>query len=316
MNCDTQLPEQPAILLTGATGFLGSALLRRLLASGRSVVVVVRNTSRYDRITDLLSDPQLLLIHNTPEGLDAAFQQHRIGTIIHTATEYGRGDASVASILDSNLILPIRLAELGVKHGVRGFINTDSYFNKPGGSYSNLLNYSLSKRTLLIWLEKFSPKLSIANVILEHLYGPHDSRTKFVEDMVRSIAIERKASLDLTHGHQKRDFIFITDVAEAFIKILQHMEDHTFPFKVFEVGSGKSMPIRDFVLAIAQISGSSTQLNFGNIDYRDDEMMSSRADTRGMKDLGWQPTVEPTEGISRILQAYCGTHLSAEPAAR
>lgn len=295
---------QPTVMLTGATGFLGSAILRRLLASGRSVVAVMRHTSCYDRVSDLIADPNLIWVTNTPDSLNSAFEDHQIDFIIHTATEYGRGDGSVASILDSNLVLPIRLAELGVSHGVRGFINTDSYFNKPGGSYSNLLNYSLSKRTLLIWLEKFSPRLSIANVILEHLYGPYDSRTKFVENMIRSIAIERTAYLDVTYGHQKRDFVFITDVVEAFMKILEHMEKHTFPFKIFEVGLGKSLPIRDFLLAIAAISGSPTQLNFGAIEYRDDEMMNSRADIRGLLDLGWRPTVEPEEGIKRILQAY------------
>ena len=116
MSDITQLSLQPTIMLTGATGFLGSAILRRLLESGRLVVAVVRDTSRYDRINDLLTNPNLLRVKNTPDNLNDAFEQHRIGTIIHTATEYGRNDGSVASILDSNLILPIRLAELGVKH--------------------------------------------------------------------------------------------------------------------------------------------------------------------------------------------------------
>lgn len=304
MSGNTRALVQSTVVLTGATGFLGSALLRRLLESGRPVVAVVRHTSRYSRITDLLADPNLILVENTPEGLSGVFEQHRIGIIIHTATEYGRCDTSVASILDSNLILPIRLAELGVKYGVRGFINTDSYFNKARGAYSNLQNYSLSKRTLLTWLERFSPRLSIANVILEHLYGPYDSRTKFVEDMVRSIAFERKAVVDMTYGHQKRDFIFVSDVVEAFMKILHHMEEHAFPFKVFEVGLGESMPVRDFVLTIANISDSPTQFNFGAIEYRDDEMMNSRADIGGLTDLGWMPTVEPKEGIGRIIRAY------------
>lgn len=304
MRGNIQLSKNSAIMLTGATGFLGASILRQLLASGRSVVAVVRHNSQYDRITDVLSHSNLIRVENTPEKLNAAFEQNRIRTIIHTATEYGRGEGSVANILDSNLILPIRLAELGVKHGAHGFINTDSYFNKPGGSYSNLLNYSLSKRTLLTWLEKFSPRLNVANVILEHMYGPYDSRTKFVENMVRSIAIERTACLDMTYGHQKRDFIFITDVVDAFMKILEHMEQHAFPFKVFEVGFGRSMQIRDFVKAIADISGSSTQLNFGAIEYRDDEMMNSRADIRGLLDLGWTPAVEPEEGIRKIIKTY------------
>lgn len=298
---------QPSIVLTGATGFLGSALLRRLLQSGRSVICTIRSTSRRDRIADLLQSPNLTLVDSASEGLEDAFRQYHVGTVIHTATEYGRGQTPLASILDSNLILPIRLAELGVKYGVRGFINTDSYFNKPGSSYSNLLNYSLSKRTLLVWLEKLSSQISITNVVLEHLYGPNDNRTKFVEDMIRSIAIEHRPSVRLTHGHQKRDFIFVSDVVDAFMRILVHIENHEFNFKKFEVGCGEGIQIRDFVSTIAEISRSPTRLDFGAIDYRDDEIMNSRADIRDMLDLGWKPMIKPAEGIRNIVQAYGGT---------
>jgi nucleoside-diphosphate-sugar epimerase len=304
MSHTTSNEQHRPVLLTGATGFLGSALLRRLLLSGRRVLATVRHTSSRHRISDLLENPNLSLIESTPEGLSLAFSSQRIGTIIHTATEYGRGEMPVAGILDSNLILPIRLAELGVQHGALGFINTDSYFNKRGGSYSNLLNYSLSKRTLRIWLETFAKQINIANVMLEHIYGPFDSTTKFVEGMIQSIAIARRERLGLTHGHQRRDFVYIDDVVEAFIKILDHIEHHAFDFKTFEVGSGKSIQIRDFVKIIATTSQSPTILEFGALDYRDDEIMNSCADNRDIRTLGWQPTIEPQQGILSILNAY------------
>ena len=296
--------SRPAVLLTGATGFLGSSLLRRLLQTDRLIIATIRQTSNQERISDLLSHPNLIFVSSAPDSLERTFEKNQIGTIIHTATEYGRGNAPVASILDSNLVLPIRLAELGTRYKTCGFINTDSYFNKFGGSYSNLLNYSLSKRTLLVWLEKFSSQISIANIVLEHLYGPQDSRSKFVEDLIRSIAIERKESIDLTHGHQKRDFVFLDDVVDAFVKVLEHIEHHTFKFKTFEVGCGKGIPVRDFATTVAQLSGSTTRLDFGAIDYRDDEIMNSFADTRALSELGWKPSIEPREGIRRILKAY------------
>jgi len=295
------------VLLTGATGFLGSSLLRRLLLTDRLVLATVRPTSKTERIIDLLSHPKLILVNSDAGTLERTFQQHQIGTIIHTATEYGRGQTPVASILDSNLVLPIRLVELGTRYNAGGFINTDSYFNKLGGSYSNLLNYSLSKRTLLVWLEKFSPQISIANVVLEHLYGPQDSKSKFVEHVIRAVAIDRNKSIKLTHGHQKRDFIYLDDAVDAFVKVLEHIENQKFKLKTFEVGHGKSIQIRDFVKAVAQISNSSTSLDFGEINYRDDEIMNSVADTRALFELGWKPTIEPNEGITRILRAYDST---------
>lgn len=291
-------------MLTGATGFLGSAILARLLESGHDVVAVVRNTSKFDRISHLLECPRLVKVNNTPDCLSEAFATHKIDTVIHTATEYGRGDRAISNILDSNLILPIRIAELGAQNQLRNFINTDSYFNKPGGSYSNLLNYSLSKRTLLTWLEKFSTKINISNLVLEHLYGPNDSRSKFVEDMVRKIAIERKPYVDLTYGHQKRDFIYISDVVEAFITVLNHSSRQSSPFKNFEVGLGHSMQVRDFVLEISRLSQSPSLLNFGAKEYRDDEMMNSKADIRELTNLGWHPKISPKEGIKHILDSY------------
>ncbi len=163
------------ILLTGATGFLGSHLLDQLLRRGDEVVALTRSTSSHARIRPCLANPALRLFEvdrNDPRDI---FDRGQVDTIIHVATEYGRGDAPLYSILDANLILPLRLAELGIAGGVRCFINTDSFFNKYGNSYSNLLNYSLSKKSLLNWLEKLAGDLKIINVVLEHMYGPGDS---------------------------------------------------------------------------------------------------------------------------------------------
>lgn len=304
MQLSTGHKSEPLVLLTGATGFLGSALLRRLLLSDRLIVASIRPTSNRERIADLLHHPNLSLISSAHDSLEETFKKYNIGTIIHTATEYGRGQMPVASILDCNLVLPIRLAELGSRYGVRAFINTDSFFNKSGGTYSNLISYSLSKRNLLVWLEKFSPQINIANIVLEHQYGPNDSPEKFVEGIIRSIAIERKKSIELTHGHQKRDFIFIDDVVEAFLKVFQYIENQNVGFKTFETGSGAGIPVRNFVNIVAELSGSPTRLDFGAIDYRDDEIMNSYADIRTLSELGWRPTIQPEEGIKRILKAY------------
>ena len=292
------------IALTGATGFLGSALLAQLLARGHEVVAVKRSSSSVAKIQRCIGNPSLRLFDIDVEDPLRLFEQYPVNTIIHTATEYGRGATPLHGILDANLILPLRLAELGMQRGVRCFINTDSFFNKNGNSYSNLLNYSLSKKSLLIWLEKLSANIKIINVVLEHLYGPGDSPSKFVESVIRKVAVEQPPHIALTHGHQQRDFIFIDDVVEGFLCLLEYGQQQDFRFETFELGTGQATQIRDFVDSVRELSASPTELGFGDIPYHADEIMHSAADTSRLERLGWTPSVPLRDGIQRILREH------------
>lgn len=292
------------ILLTGATGFLGSAILAQLLKRGDEVVAIKRSSSSVDKIRAYLDYPSLHLADIDKKDPTGLFDHYQIDTIIHTATEYGRFEVPLYNILNANLVLPLQLAEIGMQRGVRTFINTDSFFNKGGNSYSNLLNYSLSKKSLLIWLDKLAGKLSIINVVLEHMYGPGDSPTKFVEHAIRKIGVERVPHMALTHGHQRRDFIYIDDVVQAYLKLIDYGRSEELRFETFELGTGQSIQVRDFVHQIKSIAGSNTVLGFGDIDYRPDEIMSSHADISRLERLGWRHSVSFETGIGRILAEY------------
>ncbi|MDP1595532.1 MAG: NAD(P)-dependent oxidoreductase [Methylotenera sp.] len=292
------------IVLTGATGFLGSNLLGKLLADGYEVAAIVRTNSNLHGIEKWIDHKNIKLYNIEKTNLRLIFEENKVDAIVHTATEYGRGEGAISKILEPNLILPIRLIELGIEHKTACFINTDSYFNKVGSSYSNLLNYSLSKKSLLVWLQQLSNRIRVINVTLEHMYGPWDSRSKFVENLIQEIAVERISRVHLTHGHQKRDFVYVDEVAEAFIKLIGYGCSHDFSFKSFEVGTGKSIQVRDFAQKIKDISHSSSLLGFGDIEYRSDEIMDSKADISTLAELGWVPKVGIQEGLSRILDCY------------
>lgn len=292
------------IVLTGATGFLGSNLLGKLLTDGYEVAAIVRTNSNLGRIEKWINHGNIKLYNIESVNPRLIFEENKIDAIVHTATEYGRGGGAISKILESNLILPIRLIELGIEYSTICFINTDSYFNKGGSSYSNLLNYSLSKKSLLVWLKQLSNQIRVINVTLEHMYGPGDSRSKFVENLIQEIAIERIPRVKLTHGHQKRDFVYVDDVANGFIKLIEYGCAHEFTFKNFEVGTGESVQIRDFAQAVKEHSHSTSVLGFGDIEYRSDEIIDSKANISALAELGWVPTIGIHEGLSRILHCY------------
>ena len=289
------------ILITGATGFLGSRLLEALLNAGNQVVAVKRSFSDVHRLQRVAGRKGLHFVDIDLVEPERVFQNYKIDTIVHTATEYGRSGTPGFKLIEANVLLPLRLAEIGINSGVRCFINTDSYFNKRSSLYSNLINYSLSKAQLLTWLRQMPGQLQVVNVVLEHIYGPEDSDSKFVESMIQNIAVKKVDRVSLTHGHQKRDFIYLDDVVSAFMLLIEYGRHNNFSFSSFEVGTGTSVQIRDFLEEIKIISSSDTTLGFGDIAYRSDEIMESKADIKRLLELGWTPTVSISDGVSKIL---------------
>jgi len=166
-----------------------------------------------------------------------------------------------------------------------------------------MVNYSLSKKVFLIWLRHFSKRIKVCNLVLEHIYGEGDSQPKFVPMMIEAIAINPQARLELTHGHQKRDFVYISDVVSAYKAVVSFAEKNNFRFKNFEVGTGNSTSIKEFAETIREVSNSETNLNFGILPYRDDEIMNSFADPIELRNIGWKSVVSLKEGVSRTIKA-------------
>ena len=291
------------ILLTGATGFLGSHILKGIINKTENTVIVLkRSFSNVSRINSLVNNSRVSFYDIDKYSLEEVFKDNDIDVIIHCATNYGRTDNSSYEVLETNLMLPVKLLDLAVKFGVKTFINTDSYFNKDNMSYSYLLNYSLSKKSLLLWLKYFSHRLKIVNMVLEHIYGEDDNKSKFVYQMLDNIVVKQVKSIDLTYGDQKRDFIYVDDVVDAYIKILDYSQNHAFRFKSFDIGTGQAVSIKDFVQSIKLISESPTILNFGALPYREDEIMCSKADIIDLSDIGWYPKYSYKEALMKIVK--------------
>jgi len=283
---------------------LGSHLLKKLLIENHHVVALKRSFSKLDKINSFIDHPNLTLFDLDVGNLEDVFAKGDIEIIIHTATEYGRAESTIHLVLETNLVYPIKLIEMGIKYKVRSFINTDSYFNKENFFYSHLLNYSLSKRSLVSWLNQLSDRIYIANVMLEHIYGPEDSETKFVEKLVQDIAIKQIERVSLTHGHQKRDFIYVDDVVSAYMHLIYHMKSAKTKYSIYQMGTGESIPVRRLAETIKELSGSRSVLGFGDLDYRSDEIMDSKADNSALMDLGWRPIITLREGLTNIIKFH------------
>jgi len=282
--------------LTGATGFVGSHILKRLIELGEDVVIIIRETSSLERIQNL-NGFSVFKVNNQLSNLDELYKRYQINTIIHVSTEYGRS-LNYSSVLLSNVIFPIKLIEKADMKNLKLFINTDSFSSKFQNS-SYLKEYVSSKKIFKEYLKSLFA-FQVINLQLEHVIGEYDSNGKFITFLFDEMLSDRK-QIKLTEGNQKRDFIYISDVVDAYIVTLKY-KNYKKNFIQFEVGTGQSISIKEFVYTMHKILQSKSELLFGSIETRTDEIMDSRANNKDLIKLGWFPKFTIQIAIQNILK--------------
>lgn len=280
-------------LLTGATGFLGSNLLRALLRQNARVIALKRTQSDTWRVSDVAGACTWYDLDQVP--VEEIVAGNAIDVIVHCATDYGRRAVQPTEVIAANLTLPLRLLQAAAGGHVRAFVNTDTVLDK------RVSYYSLSKRHFADWMTFFAEQFVCVNVALEHFYGPLDDRSKFVTRIVCDV-LQETAAIDLTPGLQKRDFIYIDDVVAAFERIFEFAMQTRSGYHHFEVGTNVAVPIRDFVAMVKRLTGNTaTELRFGALPYRENEVMESHVDTSRLRGLGWAPQTALEEGLRRTI---------------
>ena len=280
------------ILLTGATGFLGSHLLKALVNKGYEVVVLKRSTSNMWRLKGFENTFKSYDIDQVP--LRKAFEEQYIDTIIHTACVYGRKGESMQQILETNLMFGIEL------------LNTGTFFNTGTLLYKYLNYYALSKKQFEEWLQLASDKIQVVNLKLEHMFGEQDGNDKFTSWILNELQQEKNI-IPLTAGTQKRDFIYIDDVVSAYLTCLEQAPQLK-SFNDIEVGTGVLTPVKTFVMLVKEVLEKlkgkpiQTQLNFGALPYREGEIMEPQVDNSRLCSLGWQPKRGLEENIERFVK--------------
>ena len=285
------------VLLTGATGFLGSHLLEALLTQGYKVTILKRSKSDTWRIHHLLERVSAFNVDQV--DIEEAFKAEKVDAVIHTACSYGRQGQSTYEVVESNLGFSLKVLDAAINFNTVTFFNTDTLLPK----YLNA--YSLSKKHFAEWLKQRSQVIKVVNLKLEHMYGPKDDQRKFVPWLIGQL--EQGASrIPLTEGSQHRDFIYIDDVVSAYLLALKKAEQ-LHEYTELDVGTGELTSVRDFVSAIFAVYKSlnpdtKTQLGFGDIPIRKGEMMKVKVDNSVLKGLGWCAITQKTDGLKKIFK--------------
>lgn len=278
---------------------MGSHTCRLLVNQGYKVIVLKRQNSDISKVSDIQS--QLELIDIGKQSLQYVFDEYKIDHTIHMATAYGR-DNDLHRVYETNVNFATQLLNLSLNYGVEKFINTDTFSSKSK-NLDYLLAYHKTKRQFYDWGKFLTEKTGTEFItfFLQHPYGPDDNQDKFVSFILKSLTSEVD-KIDLTDGLQKRDFIHVSDVANAYLKVIEasFLEDFE-----FEIGTGESISIKNFILKVRDITNNyNTKLNFGALPTRKNEIMDSKVDLDPMKKLGWKVEKSLQNGLEEMVSLY------------
>ncbi len=282
------------VLITGINGFLGSNLAQSL-SRDYHIIGLEKDFCCLNNINN-----EQFKVYSSDQNPEIIFQENQLFAIVHAATKYNRNDESLEALINTNILLPVKLFELANQYDVSLFINTDTFFNNPDYQYSYLSAYTLSKSQVLDWFRNIKGSTKLINMKLFHIYGPNDAMSKFIPSIISRIK-NNEASIDLTNGEQERDFVYIDDVINAYKVVLNRFDSLEGNHITIETGTGNATSIKELVIKVKELSNSTSRLNFGALPQRSNEIMHAIANNEVLKSLGWRQKSNLESNLLKII---------------
>lgn len=305
-------------VVTGASGFIGSALCARLAAEGVRTYGMVR--SRRRARVPAMSDAGVRIIENPTFDVDAVaflFRQLSPDVVFHLAA-YGVSPArrDPLGVIEGNLTLTAQLLLSAQAANVPRFIHTGSCHEYGGPAafdgtrerlreddvLAPLSTYGAAKAASVLHATAYARahRMNCCTLRLFGAFGPSESPERLIPYLVERL--RKDEVVDLTSGAQVRDLLHVDDVVAAY---LAAAETELRPAAIYNVCSGKGAAVRDVAEAVADIMGKPRScLAFGKRPSRDDEAHWIVGNPNEfMSATGWRPTLSLQEGMRRTVEA-------------
>lgn len=297
-------------VVTGAGGFVGSHLVRRLAADGTSVVAIVRPGSSLWRLEDVLGSITVVeadLLRDS--GASALRHAGHVDVLFHLAAagvDPTRGDDP--TLVEDNVRLAFHALELAAELGVERLVNAGSCFEYPAGDRigeqvppAPRSWYAAGKSAAWIVLHAHQRRTGLPTLTLRPFttYGPYESPYRLVSSTTLSALAGRP--IKLTSGEQRRDFVHVHDAVDAFVTAATKGNDGA----TYNVCTGVATRVVDVARTVVRLSGGDSVLDVGAIPTRSIEFASLSGDpAAASRELGWQATLTLEHGLGQTVEWF------------
>ena len=327
------------VLVTGAAGFIGSALSARLLERGDEVLGYDNLNAYYDpalkeaRLARLLPQPNFSFVRASLEdraALEAAFAEFRPQRVVNLAAQAGVRYSleNPHAYIDSNIVGFTNILEAcrhaGVEHLV--YASSSSVYGanrKLPFSVQDAVDhpvslYAATKKANELMAHTYSHlyKLPTTGLRFFTVYGPW-GRPDMALFLFTKAILEGRPIDVFNHGNMQRDFTYVDDIVEGVIRVMDRNAavnaeydsisadpaTSTAPYRVFNIGNNNPVPLLDFIGAIENALSQKAEKRL--LPLQDGDVPATYANTDLLKDwVGFVPATPIQEGVNRFITWY------------
>jgi len=327
------------VLVTGAAGFIGSALVLRLLDRGDEVIGIDNHNDYYD---PALKEARLARHANHPnythlrldiadrEGMAKAFSTYKPNRVVNLAAQAGVRYSleNPLAYADSNLLGFVNVLEGCRNNDVEHLVyassssvygaNTKMPFSVHHNVDHPLSLYAATKKANELMAHSYSHLYNLPTTGLRFftVYGPWDRPDMALQKFAKAIMAGEPIKL-FNYGKHRRDFTYIDDIVEGVIRTLDHVAEpnpdwsgaspdsatSTAPYRLYNIGNNQPVELMFYIETLEKCLGKTAEKNL--LPLQPGDVPDTYANVEALvNDVGFKPETSVEDGIARFVEWY------------
>jgi len=304
------------VLITGGAGFIGANLIRKLVGlPDFNLFLIEKKNANLWRIKDIAHRIKINWVDLEDfNNLSKIINQIKPEIIFHLASYgvYPSFQKDINQMINTNITGTINLINSLKNHQILSFINTSTCFVykekkirlKENDSIDPLNYYAITKLAGELLLKKIAinNNMPIINLRIFTPYGYYEDSQRLIPNIILNALGNRE--IKLASPNNVRDFIFIEDLVNLFLKIVKNKKISQYKGEIFNIGSGQQCSVAEIISIVENLLSRKLKVIYGGGGYYQEPKNLVADSSKAKKLLGWKVRHDIKSGLNKTIKWF------------